>query len=255
MEKDKFTKIAAVAKDIVCRILIDLENLVKFLSQKLAKVDVSDGNLKKRIISSLIMIPFAFYAIYFSKELFLFFGIAIAILMVYEWVDISKRMGDQTKWRVIGFLYILIPIYCVIRLRFIDSDIVFWMFLIIWTTDISAYFVGKIVGGKKLAPSISPGKTWSGMYGALAACACLGLVSSLMFTGGALFFMFIAVIISLVEQASDLVESKFKRIFGVKDSGNIIPGHGGVLDRIDGMMLVAPFLLILVNIFPRQFGL
>jgi phosphatidate cytidylyltransferase len=163
-------------------------------------------------------------------------------------------MTNQTKWRVVGFFYVSIPIYAIIRLRFIDSDIVFWMFLIIWTTDITAYFTGKILGGKKLAPKISPGKTWSGFYGGFLGAILVGLLSSLIFVGSVYFFLVLSIFISIISQLSDLLESKFKRIFGVKDSGNLIPGHGGVLDRLDGMILSAPFLLFIFNLFPHKFG-
>jgi phosphatidate cytidylyltransferase len=77
----------------------------------------------------------------------------------------------------------------------------------------------------------------------------------MIFPGSIIFFLVISILISIVEQISDLVESKFKRIFGVKDSGDIIPGHGGVLDRLDGMILVAPLVWIIIFLFPAQFGL
>jgi phosphatidate cytidylyltransferase len=221
----------------------------------LAKIDIKDENLKKRVISSIIMLPLAIYAIYFSKGMFVLAAVAIAVLMVYEWIDMSQRMIDQRKWRSIGIIYITIPIYAVINLRLLDSDIVFWMFLLIWTTDIGAYFTGRILGGPKLAASISPGKTWSGFVGGLIGAAAVGFLSSLMFVGDAIFFIILSITVSIFGQASDLLESKFKRIFGVKDSGDIIPGHGGVLDRLDAMMLVAPILLIVTSSFPAQFGL
>lgn len=252
MEKGK--KLTAKLQKILLKLLKKVDFVKSFLLKKFDKLDVKDSNLKKRILTSMVLIPFAIYAIYFSKNFFLFVAISVAILMTFEWVDMSYKMSNKLKWRVIGFFVVLIPIYSIIRLRLIDSDILFWMFMLIWTTDICAYFTGKILEGKKLAPSISPGKTWSGFYGAIVASAIVGLISSLMFVGGALFFVIISIIISIIEQASDLLESKFKRIFGVKDSSNIIPGHGGVLDRLDGVILVAPFILLLVNIFPKQFG-
>jgi len=149
----------------------------------------------------------------------------------------------------------LIPLYAVYQLRLISVDIVFWMFSIIWVTDIFAFFSGRILGGKKLAPTISPNKTWSGLAGAVIATAVIGLISASMFPGSVLFFVIASVALSLIEQISDLVESKFKRIFGVKDSGNIIPGHGGVLDRLDGMMFTAPAVLLLITVFADRFGL
>ncbi len=222
----------------------------------LAKLDKFDpsGNLKKRVISGVVLILVALYAIFYSKDLFVFIAIALTILMTKEWLDMTKNMANQQKWHLIGFFYILIPIYATVKIRFYDADILFWMFSIIWTTDIAAYFVGKAVGGKKLAPDISPNKTWSGLAGGVVASALIGLVSSLMFAGSAVFFVFISILLSLIEQASDLLESKFKRIFGVKDSGNLIPGHGGVLDRLDGLTLTAPVVLFLITVFSSQFG-
>ncbi|GDX36271.1 phosphatidate cytidylyltransferase [Alphaproteobacteria bacterium] len=210
-------------------------------------------NTKQRIISATILVPIALIAIFYSKDLFMFIAIAIAIMMTAEWLDISKNQVDQKKWRIIGFFYILIPIYSVIKLRFYSSEVLFWMFAVIWSTDIFAFFAGKMLGGVKLAPSISPNKTWSGMVGGIIASMIIGFMSSFMFAGGVMFFIFLSAFLSIVEQISDLVESKFKRIFGVKDSGNIIPGHGGVLDRMDGMMLLAPLVLFLVTIFPARF--
>ncbi|MFM2200677.1 MAG: hypothetical protein RL769_732 [Pseudomonadota bacterium] len=210
-------------------------------------------NTRQRIISAIILVPIALIAIFYSKDLFMFIAIAIAIMMTAEWLDISKNQADQNKWRIIGFFYILIPIYSVIKLRFYSSEVLFWMFAVIWSTDIFAFFAGKMLGGAKLAPTISPNKTWSGMIGGIIASMIIGFMSSFMFAGGVMFFIFLSAFLSIVEQISDLVESKFKRIFGVKDSGNIIPGHGGVLDRMDGMMLLAPLVLFFVTILPARF--
>lgn len=175
--------------------------------------------------------------------------------MSWEWSNITKTAAqeDQKKWQLIGFFYILIPVYSVIQIRSIDVDILFWMFAIIWTTDIFAFFSGKTFGGPKLAPSISPNKTWSGLAGGIISSVIIGVVCSSLFKGSAIFFMFASMSLSILEQISDLIESKIKRIFGVKDSGNVIPGHGGVLDRLDGIVLVAPVILLLITIMPDQF--
>jgi phosphatidate cytidylyltransferase len=230
----------------------DKINLIKNFLNKFSFLE-NMTNTQKRIISAFLMVPFALYAIFYSKDLFVFLAIALTILMTMEWLEMTKQMPNKKQWHIIGFFYILIPIYATIKVRFFDADILFWMFAIIWTTDIFAFFCGKALGGKKLAPSISPNKTISGLVGALIACALIGLVSSLMFAGSAIFFIIVSILLSLIEQASDLLESKFKRIFGVKDSGNIIPGHGGVLDRMDGIMLTAPCVLFLISFFPSQF--
>jgi phosphatidate cytidylyltransferase len=111
------------------------------------------------------------------------------------------------------------------------AEMVFWLVASVVVTDIGAYFVGKKFGKRKLVPSISPNKTWEGAGG--------GLLCALVV--GALFGnIFGSLVISVLSMAGDLLESKIKRIFGVKDSGNLIPGHGGILDRVDGFLLAAP---------------
>lgn len=212
-------------------------------------------NTKQRVISSAILIPLALYAIFYSLNFFIFIAIAIAMMMTVEWIDMIKNEKDQAKWRAIGLLYIVIPVYAIIKIRMHDSNVLFWMFTIIWATDIFAFFAGKSLGGPKLAPQISPNKTWSGLVGGLIASGTIGLLSSFMFNGGVVFFVAISLFLSASEQVSDLIESRFKRLFGIKDSGTIIPGHGGVLDRLDGMMLVAPIVLFLITYFPDKFGM
>jgi phosphatidate cytidylyltransferase len=253
MAKDKIMKIFGVAQEI-CEKIFSLGS--KIIGKIISQVHFLDPkeNTKQRVVTALVLIPIALYAILYSKSAFLFLAIAIAILMTAEWLDIIKTAQDQKKWRLIGLLYILIPIYSVIKIRLYDADILFWMFAVIWATDIFAFFAGRSLGGPKLAPKISPNKTWSGLAGGLFASMMIGMMSSFMFSGGVLFFIFISAMLALIEQISDLLESKFKRIFGVKDSGNLIPGHGGVLDRLDGMMLVAPTVLFLITVFPSKFG-
>lgn len=248
MAKGSLNDIEKFCKNAVCF----GSNLFGKIVKHVHYLDPKD-NTKQRVISALVMIPLAVYAIFYSKSVFLFAAVAIAILMTIEWMDITKVAPDQKKWRLIGFFYILIPIFSVIKIRFYDVDILFWMFAIIWSTDIFAFFAGRILGGPKLMPAVSPNKTWSGLAGGLVASVLIGLMSSLMFKGGVLFFVFFSAVLSLIEQASDLFESKIKRIFGVKDSGNIIPGHGGVLDRLDGMMFTAPVVLILITVFSDKF--
>lgn len=250
MEKDK-----CVFKDSFCKIFSKCKDFFHQLVNKIEELDPTVNNTKQRVISSIVLIPLALYAIFYGKNLFVLLLIAIAILMTIEWLDMIRGQAEEKKWRIIGFFYILIPLYAVYRLRMINTDVLFWMFAIIWVTDIFAFFAGRILRGPKLAPTISPNKTWSGLWGGVAASAVIGFISSFMFVGGIAFFVIASIFLSLVEQASDLLESKFKRIFGVKDSGNIIPGHGGILDRLDGIMLSAPFVLLLTKIFSKKFGL
>ena len=128
---------------------------------------------------------------------------------------------------------------------------VIWLLLIIWAVDIGAYFAGKTIGGPKLAPRISPKKTWAGLIGGTATA---GLVSWL--AGGALevandpVLLLAGVGLGLWSQVGDLIVSQVKRHFGVKDSGAIIPGHGGVLDRIDSLLFTLPVMAIVLWLWP-----
>ncbi len=114
------------------------------------------------------------------------------------------------------------------------------LLLVVWATDISAYLAGRLIGGKKLAPAISPGKTWSGAAGGLVGALAVGWIAA---PGG--WGLLAAALLSVVSQAGDLMESWIKRHCGVKDSGRLIPGHGGLLDRLDGVLTAAPVAALL----------
>jgi len=250
MEKDKITK---EINDFASHSLKNFDSFLDKIIKKARHIN-SSPELRKRFISGVILAVLGIYAIYFSKGLFFLLTIAATILMTFEWLEITKSAEDQQKWRLIGFFYILIPVWSLLRLRDLDPNILLWMFFIVWSTDIFAYFAGKNFGGVKLAPKISPNKTWSGLVGGVFASMVIGFISSFMFVAGhVLFFIIISGLLAILEQLSDLLESKFKRIFGVKDSGRLIPGHGGVLDRLDGLMLVAPAVLLLVFIYSEKF--
>ena len=123
-----------------------------------------------------------------------------------------------------------------------------WALLIVWATDIGAYVVGNIVGGPKLVPRISPGKTWSGFIGGSMLGSALGVTIALPCQVGIdnqLLLLSLTLMITFVGHAGDIIESAAKRLFKVKDSSKIIPGHGGLLDRMDSLLLVALFLVIL----------
>lgn len=212
--------------------------------------------LKTRFLTAIVLMPIAILLIYSPKVIFDSFVVLVAIIMSYEWTTImSTKEDDSNFFKICGLAYILIPLSSLIYIKSTEngSDIVFWLFLILWATDIFALIVGRTFGGPKLAPTISPNKTWSGSFGGLLASMFIGLLSSVIFKESAVFFIIFAGFISIAEQCGDLLESKFKRHFGVKDSGNIIPGHGGIMDRIDGLTFVAPIIALVVmfsnNIF------
>ncbi|MFO1155126.1 MAG: phosphatidate cytidylyltransferase [Rhodospirillales bacterium] len=147
---------------------------------------------------------------------------------------------DRRPWLAMGSLYLGLPGLLLLELR-ADADCgritLFWLLAIVWASDIGAFLAGKTLGGPKLAPSISPNKTWSGFVGGLAAAALAGgAVASLASGWAAWRLALVAAGVGLATQAGDLAESWMKRRFGVKDTGGLIPGHGGLLDRVDGLL-------------------
>lgn len=146
-------------------------------------------------------------------------------------------------WQAAGAVYIGFPAASLVWLREGPSgrETIFWLFLIVWATDIGAYAAGRLIGGPKLAPRISPNKTWAGLGGGVASAALVGAAAAFLLglPGEAALIAFSG-LLAVVAQGGDLFESWVKRRFGVKDSSGIIPGHGGVLDRVDGLLAAAP---------------
>jgi phosphatidate cytidylyltransferase len=131
------------------------------------------------------------------------------------------------------------------------------LLFIVWASDIGAYMSGRALGGPRLAPAISPGKTWSGSVGGLIASALIGVAAALLLGNGAPLWRSVsfAVLIGCISQAGDLFESLMKRHFGVKDSGAMIPGHGGLLDRLDALLAAAPAAALLALVLGPGVGL
>jgi len=158
---------------------------------------------------------------------------------------LSALAGGSARgpWHGLGVLYVGLPSLAVLWIRSDPGSGVatlLWMLVLVWSVDTGAFFVGRAIGGPRLAPSISPSKTWAGLGGGMLAAALVGAVGAQVLGLGTWWpLMTIAAALALVEQGGDLVESAFKRRFGVKDSSNLIPGHGGVLDRVDGLIAVA----------------
>ena len=156
-------------------------------------------------------------------------------------------------WPVAGLLYAGLPMISLSLLRgdepFGFTAIIF-LFAVVWATDIAAYFNGRAIGGPKLAPRFSPNKTWSGAIGGAAAAIAAGvLVASLATPPGNFIVPVLALLLSVVAQVGDLAESWVKRVFGAKDSGKLLPGHGGVMDRVDGLVAAAALLYLIGAIF------
>ena len=163
--------------------------------------------------------------------------------------------AEASKWSYFGIFYVGFPALALVLLRG-DPDYGFaailWIFLIVWSADTLAYFAGRIIGGPKLAPLISPKKTWAGLGGAVAGSALVSIIFAWITPlNGIWALAILAGCLALVEQAGDLFESSLKRFHGVKDSGTLIPGHGGVIDRVDGLIAVA-VAAALIGIFRDQ---
>ena len=147
-----------------------------------------------------------------------------------------------------GFVYIAIPAFALLALEWGWERLTFWVMITTWTTDIGAYFAGRGIGGPKLAPRISPNKTWAGLLGGMAGAAVIGWIAAHFLRIDGIFLLLGAPMAALA-QAGDLFESWIKRRAGVKDSGSILPGHGGLLDRLDGLLpvLVATLVLLMAG--------
>jgi phosphatidate cytidylyltransferase len=148
-------------------------------------------------------------------------------------------------WLGFGVLYIGLTGVALIELREdhqVGRDNVIFLFLVVWASDISAYLAGRALGGPRLMPAVSPNKTWSGALGGLAGAMAIGFMTAASFSSGinVPWALSIAAILGVAAQAGDLLESWIKRRFGVKDSSGLIPGHGGLLDRLDGVLAAAP---------------
>jgi len=173
----------------------------------------------------------------FSAQL-VFGAVVLAIILT----ALDARLCGQGAGTTVGLAYAALSGISLALLR--DGDrqgllTILFLFATVWATDIMAYFVGRALGGPRLAPSISPGKTWSGAVGGAAGGVVTGLLMTILsgYAGVALFV--IALVLSVVSQIGDLFESWVKRRHGVKDSSQLIPGHGGVMDRVDGLVAAA----------------
>ena len=169
------------------------------------------------------------------------FAVAIAIgagLIFAEWRSMTRGWG--AGWFVGGVAYALLPAVALLWTRLMPdgASLVLWAFVVTWATDIFAYLVGRTFGGAKLAPVYSPNKTWSGLAGGvIGASIGGGLLATWLGLPPA--FLVAAPLFAIAAQLGDLFESGLKRRAGVKDAGSLLPGHGGVMDRLDGLVPVA----------------
>lgn len=168
----------------------------------------------------------------------------ILILLIYTVISKNRFTFDHAAFTAFSALYVGIGFYYLIETRFYGFEYVFYALLVIWMTDSGAYFTGRKIGRRKLWPDISPNKTVEGFVGGIVFAILFACVFQYFSPIAPSYIMLIIVTIiaSIVGQLGDLVESALKRHFKVKDSGNLLPGHGGILDRFDSLLFVLPLI-------------
>ena len=193
------------------------------------------SDVLKRILSSIVLVPLTLFFIFAGSYYFIFFTIICFLIAFYEW----NKMNKKFNYKLIGFIFLLFSFYTFYE-NFSNTDLGLFVLLVCISTDIGGYLFGKIFKGPKLT-KISPNKTYSGMIG--------GYFLSLIFlsyffnwdNNQVTIYWFIAtILLSTISQIGDIIISYFKRLSKIKNTGKIIPGHGGLLDRIDGMIFAFP---------------
>lgn len=184
-------------------------------------------------------------------------GFGLVALGIGAGVALAFSPQGRSRWAIAGLVYATAVVAGPVILRddpTLGFVAVLWLFAVVWGTDVAAYFAGRAIGGPKLWPRLSPKKTWSGFFGGIVAGTGLGLaVTHLMGVPASLGLAVASAVIAVASQGGDLFESFVKRRFSAKDAGKLIPGHGGVMDRLDGF-LVAAILAALVGLARGGFG-
>jgi phosphatidate cytidylyltransferase len=214
----------------------------------------------KRLMSAIVIGPVALFLMIYHPVTLFIVVIPAYILAIYEWGGIVRGVTThKTAIAVFGGAYISICFASFVAVRFVDDGgwvAILALLVLVWTSDIGAYLMGRAIGGPKLIPSISPNKTWAGLGGSMLfpiIVLMIFLVGTTMpdpdmsgfdmtfFDDSALLMWAVmtGVVVGVVAQTGDLLISYFKRRAALKDTGNLIPGHGGILDRIDSLMLVS----------------
>ncbi|MGE0753958.1 MAG: phosphatidate cytidylyltransferase [Alphaproteobacteria bacterium] len=205
------------------------------------------SGLPVRIASAVVLAALFIMLLKTGGWLFNWFVFMAAMMMIREWNNLTDK--EEAFLRLAGMFYVSIPCASLVWLRGLHNgmELVLYVMGCVVATDIGAYFAGRQFGQHKLAPAISPGKTWEGLGGGMLAAGIVGGIAQLLtyfpasIAGGVLLGMTLAV----VAQCGDLFESWIKRRAGVKDSGTLIPGHGGLLDRIDGLIFTLPLFALM----------
>jgi phosphatidate cytidylyltransferase len=233
------------------------------------------SELRTRTIVGIFLVLLASVALYFGGFFFWLLLVIAGVLMQGEWADLTGAALEHRRlsmfavsvplallcplaagvsWTaftltVAAFFFVCVPVMALIFLRQQEPSnfgllLAFWALSLVWATDIGAYFAGRAIGGPKLAPRISPSKTWAGLGGGVLAALILGFLLH-RFAGLPIQLAAASGLLAVAAQLGDLLESAMKRRAGVKDSGALLPGHGGVMDRLDGVATAAPLAALL----------
>jgi phosphatidate cytidylyltransferase len=217
------------------------------------------GGAKTPKIAAAIAVALVFVCVFYRPELLaqLLCAIALGLLILCAFRSPIKQVLPDAAYSLFGVLYVGFTLATLPLLSAQENgpSLLLFLFFVVWAGDIAALYVGRFLGKRKLAPSLSPGKTWEGsiasVVGSLAVALMLLLlagalerrsIEALFYPGSIARWLSLALVLNVAAQIGDLVESALKRGAGVKDSGTLLPGHGGVLDRIDALLLAAPVL-------------
>ncbi|MFY8188932.1 MAG: phosphatidate cytidylyltransferase [Flavobacterium sp.] len=216
-------------------------------------------HLKSVVVYPITALLMGFHIFFIYKNVhdfdwaFISLSLFVSILLMMNLKSNKTLYLDRNFKFVLLIGYVIFPFLILTALPFTqgfyDYKIIFVLFVLIWTNDTFAYVVGKSIGKRKLFPSVSPKKTVEGFFGGFVFTILASIImNNIMQLYSTVFLILMSVIVSVFGTIGDLVESKFKRTAQVKDSGKIMPGHGGILDRFDSVIFVAPFILLLLKI-------
>ena len=218
----------------------------------------AQSDLPVRIVSAVVMLTVAGTAVWLGGWAWVTLVMAVALGVLWEWralaYAISSSAGSRTLWMLAGMVYIGIAALALLLLRhemYGGRAIVLVPLMVVIATDVGAYFAGRAIGGPKIAPAISPSKTWAGLAGGMIAATLVLWLSTqrlldLNWSASLPDLLVLGPLAAILAQAGDFFESWMKRRAGVKDSGNLIPGHGGLFDRVDGLLAVLSVGAVLV---------
>ncbi len=215
------------------------------------------SGLRTRVISGVVMAVVTLGGLWIGGWLFTLMVAAASLQMIREWDVLTAQDHKRCQW--LGVLYVALPAASLIWLRNLQvplhpqagACVVLYALLVVSATDIGAFFAGRRIGGPKLAPVISPNKTWAGLGGGCVAAAIVGGLCTLFtpYPPSWIAGMDLGILFALISQGGDLFESWLKRRVGAKDSGTLIPGHGGLLDRVDGLVFTLPVFTLLISLY------